>query len=272
MSELTTQKLVFAGDTVYLYHFEKPIAYGPKDPKKKKKGDPFVKIETTKEENRKRAMWRARGKMVLLVNTNYGKWKMDDVEYFNPVFLTLTFAENVTNIKEANYEFTKFIQRLNNHIMGKKGSYLKYVNAIEFQKRGAVHYHCVIFNMPFIKKGIIEDIWGHGFIFINKIKESNVIGLYISKYITKAFDDKRLYEEKCYFISRGLKQPLVVCNIRDINFFISFLPIDKPVRITSYESEYQGQVDVFQYDLRKGNNSYESFQNLFAMKYGPIVK
>ena len=270
----TTQKLVFAGDTVYLYHFEKPITYGEKTKKKKKTEiEECTKTERpTKEENRKRAMWRARSKMILTTNSNFDKWKDKNKKNCKSVFLTLTFAENITDVEEANYEFTKFIQRLNNHITGYKKSYLKYVNAIEFQKRGAVHYHCILFNMPFIKKEVIEGIWGHGYIFINKIDNANGVGKYISKYVTKSFDDKRLYGKKCYFISRGLKQPLIIRNIRDINFFLQMLPLDNVSYKTSYKSDYLGEVDVFQYDIKNGEYSYEDFQSVFAMKYGSGVE
>ena len=140
----TTQKLVFSGDTVYHYHFEKPVNYGEKIEKNKKVEveDEYVEKEKpTKEDNRKRAMWRARNKMILTTNSNFNKWKDKDGKECKSAFLTLTFEENIIDIKRANYEFTKFIQRLNNHITGYKKSYLKYVNAIEFQKRGAVHYH-----------------------------------------------------------------------------------------------------------------------------------
>ncbi len=270
----TTQKLVFAGDTVSLYHFEKPITYGEKTVNNKKKiVEEFSEsVKSTKEENRARTMREARNKMILYINANFDKWKDEKGKPFNSVFLTLTFKENITDITEANYEFKKFIQRLNNHITGYKKSYLKYVNAIEFQKRGAVHYHCVLFNMPFIPKGIIEDIWGHGYIFINKINNASGVGKYISKYITKSFEDKRLWGKKCYSISLGLKKPTIIRNIRDINFFLQMLPLDNVSRRVSYTSQYLGEVDVFEYDIKNSNYSYEDFQAIFAMKYGSSVE
>ena len=61
-------------------------------------------------------------------------------------FLTLTFADNMTDIKECNLLFKNFIKRL-------KYQYdlhnLKYLAVIEFQQRGAVHYH-VLLNIPYI--------------------------------------------------------------------------------------------------------------------------
>jgi hypothetical protein len=57
------------------------------------------------------------------------------------------------------------MMRLNYHI----GHALKYVSVVEFQKRGAVHYHAVFFNLPFIVNDELAAIWSHGFIKINAI-------------------------------------------------------------------------------------------------------
>jgi hypothetical protein len=54
------------------------------------------------------------------------------------MFTTLTFRENLHNIKEANYEFLKFIKR----VKYKFGDF-KYLAVIEFQDRGAIHYHMI---------------------------------------------------------------------------------------------------------------------------------
>ena len=273
---LTTQKLVFAGDNVYLYHFENPVAYGSKEGVKKRKTEDFIeniKVEESKEQMRARALNRAKNKVILLTNTNYNKWKNPETgEYFKSVYLVLTFKQNITDIKYANREFSKFIQRLNYHITKLKKSYLKYVWTIEFQKRGAIHYNVIIFNMPYIENDTLQEIWKHGYIDIQEIKDIGNVGSYISKYISKTFDDKRLHGEKCYAVSRGLKKPLIIRNIRDINFFLTMLEVDKAVYKTSYKNDHQGEVDVFQYDLRNGPYSYEDFQAVFALKYGTGVE
>ncbi|WP_452176556.1 rolling circle replication-associated protein, partial [Kordiimonas lipolytica] len=64
------------------------------------------------------------------------------------------------DVKESNYNFKKFIQRLN-YKMDLK---LKYSCVVEFQKRGAVHYHLLAYNLPFIENSKLAEIWGHGFV------------------------------------------------------------------------------------------------------------
>ena len=60
-------------------------------------------------------------------------------------FLTLTFAENKIDIQECNVLFKAFIRKLKN----KYNKNLKYLAVIEFQKRGAVHYH-VLLTIPYV--------------------------------------------------------------------------------------------------------------------------
>ena len=78
------------------------------------------------------------------------------------MFLTLTFSDNITNISYAFREFSKYIQRLNYAL----GFNLKYVAVPQFQERGAVHFHVILFNFPFISGfnvyDFFRDTWGLG--------------------------------------------------------------------------------------------------------------
>lgn len=87
----------------------------------------------------------------------------------NTKFMTLTFKENIQDITYTNYEFNKFIKRLNFYLYHEKKQKLKYLAVWENQKRGAIHYHIIFFDFPFIKTKDLQEIWGHGFVKINKI-------------------------------------------------------------------------------------------------------
>ena len=120
-------------------------------------------------------------------------------------FITLTFSDNITDVENANLHFKKFILRLKY-----KFSELKYLTVIEFQKRGAVHYHMVC-NMPYINKFILSEIWGNGFIKINRINNCDNVGAYVSKYLSKEMGFK-MFKKKKFFCSRDLERPLVVVD------------------------------------------------------------
>ena len=62
----------------------------------------------------------------------------------------------------------------------------------EKQKRGAIHYHIVLFSFPFVPHERLMKIWGHGLVWINKIDVDAVEnrGRYLSKYFDKDLDLK----------------------------------------------------------------------------------
>ena len=127
----------------------------------------------------------------------------------NTKFMTLTFKENLQDICYTNYELSKFIKRMNYHLYHVKKQCLKYLAVWEKQKRGAIHYHIIFFALPYIRTKKIQEIWGHGFVKINKIVVDSIdnTGRYASKYFTKDIDDKN-YKQKSFFMSQNLKRPI----------------------------------------------------------------
>lgn len=130
----------------------------------------------------------------------------------NTKFFTLTFKENIQDIDIANREFKKFIQRLNRFVRVKMKWDYKYLATWEKQKRGAIHYHIILFNFPFVNAKKLEEIWGHGFIKINdisKVDKAQNVGRYVSKYFGKDLDVKE-HKKKAYFSSRNLSKPVEI--------------------------------------------------------------
>ena len=125
-------------------------------------------------------------------------------------FITLTFKQNIVDVAYANNEFKKFIKRLNYFLYKQNTQELKYIATWEKQKRGAIHYHIIFFDFPFVRKRDLETLWSHGFVDIKKIhvdsKEN--MGRYISKYFSKDLDLKE-YKKKAFFKSQNLKLPKI---------------------------------------------------------------
>lgn len=110
---------------------------------------------------------------------------------------------NIRNVKECNYVFKKFIQRLKYELKEE----FKYLAVIEFQDsndRGAIHYH-VLFDFAYININILSNIWGMGFCWVNKIDHVDNVGAYLIKYICKDGGDKRLIEIRLICIHLILK-------------------------------------------------------------------
>lgn len=133
-----------------------------------------------------------------LIDTNFDE---------NTKFMTLTFKENIQDIAATNDEFKKFIKRLNYHVFKTKKSQIKYLATWEKQKRGAIHYHIILFSFPFVPYERLVAIWGHGHhVWINKIDvdAAENRGTYISKYFDKDLDIKE-HKKKAFFKSQNLK-------------------------------------------------------------------
>ena len=107
MPELVHSKVIISGDVVEVYQYERP--YGKGYEGKNPVGRGSEASEEDKQINRVKVLSRARKTVRRLINANIGQYGND----FTAKFVTLTFAEHVTDIEMANYEYTKFIKRLN---------------------------------------------------------------------------------------------------------------------------------------------------------------
>ncbi len=228
--QYSQQKLKMTGSIIQLSKFAKRFhfgkwQYGHIKKIKDENYEPQLSDET-KEDIRKRSSRRAKTKLIDWINTNVYEYHDEKGRVIPAVFLTLTFEQNETNIIYANYEFTKFIQRLNYEITGDKKPYVKYVCVIEFQKRGAVHYHIVFFNIPFVHKDKMSELWSNGHIKIKMVDDVKDIGYYVTKYMVKDIDDPRLQGRKSYFVSNGLIKPTIIHFEELINLVKRMLPED----------------------------------------------
>lgn len=164
----------------------------------------------------------------------------------NSKFITLTFAENVQELESANKEFKKFIQR-----MRRRYGDFKYLAVIEFQKRGAVHYH-MICDLPYVKNKELAEMWRNGFVKINRIKHVDNVGAYIVKYMTKDLHDERFAGKKAYLCSKNLDRPTVVRGeVAEEIYQTLGLEKEKEVFTNSYESEYLGMVVYKEYNRKR---------------------
>ena len=190
-----TTKVLIAGDFVEATFFKRRFDWSDSDPEA---GKAF-------------SLLRSRTTLKRLINMNAGKWYDDtNKRYFLPQFITFTFAFNEVLVSAANREFMFFIKRLN-RALGCRKSVLKYSAVIEFQARGAIHYHVLFYNMPFIEHHIqfFRDIWTWGQVMPKSVYNVADLGSYLTKYMVKGFDDPRLFGKKRYWNSRGLRKPIV---------------------------------------------------------------
>jgi len=121
-----------------------------------------------------------------LVNTNCRKDNK-----FLCSFFTATYQENQTDEYTAREDFNKFIKRLQyaypvfTDIRKKKElSFENYISCLERQERGAIHFHVIFFNCPYVHFSDLRRIWSHGSIDVHAIKKVHRVGSYVCKYLT----------------------------------------------------------------------------------------
>lgn len=185
-----------------------------------------------------------------LAKANSKKWE---------TFITLTFKENIMDIKLANKKFQNYIRQVKRVFNG-----FSYIAIPEFQKRGAIHYHLLTnipIDSPLIPKREIKRLynkeiknykeleyydlkyWSYGFSSAEVMKGDikKVVG-YISKYMTKDIDN-RLFGYHRYFYSQNLSKPIEnyidTENSIDNNFYKKIIQ-DKQL---IYQNEYINSFD-----------------------------
>lgn len=104
----------------------------------------------------------------------------------NELFLTFTYAENMTDPKRLYKDMDKFIKKLKYKFKDK--TTIDYLSVVEPQERGAWHVHMLIkFNelkTAFIPHGQLLKMWGHGLVWIERIHGVDDLGAYLVSYLT----------------------------------------------------------------------------------------
>lgn len=244
-------KLIANGHILEVYRYEKAVLSGfeGRGGRRKKEEEESEKAE----EHRRQSSRKARNEVRRQTLANFNE---------HSKFLTLTFADgsvqDVTDVKECNYAFKKFIGRLRYWLKKNKPEWpkLKYLAVIEFQDkngRGAVHYH-MISNLPYIPNKELADLWKNGFVRINDIKHVDNVGAYMVKYMLKDMGDERLKGEKAYLSTKGLNKSSVIRgNIVD-RLVLEQYGINEDTKkafTNSYISEHHGQVVYTEYNLKR---------------------
>jgi hypothetical protein len=200
---------------------------------------------------RAQSLKRTKKNLHRLINTNHCFWKRFLQSNYNPEFVTLTFKENMQDLDLGNRHFSKFIQRFNHYLYGKQRQVIRYVAVPEFQSRGAVHYHALFFDLPYIKNvyDVLRKLWPYGAINLQSVKNIDYIASYVCKYMVKSSSDIRLIRRKSFFQSNNLLKPVVSKN-DDVNIpFINQLPNEFKVYEKKFDDAYKNKVEYRKYEL-----------------------
>lgn len=102
------------------------------------------------------------------------------------VFITLTYPAHYPNAKRAKNDLRAFFERLR-----RLQPQCAAIWRLEFQERGAPHFHLLVFNLPFLPKEEIQRWWSEiidydrPFTRIELIRDSKKSIGYVAKYVAK---------------------------------------------------------------------------------------
>jgi len=190
------KKLILSGEMLETYEYEKDIY-------RKRHKRTAVTRPKCAYSRRKDNVGRLKKLFVRLVRSNL-------TEQNSPLLLTLTFA-TVLRIDTAYECYSRFVKRMR----AEYGQEWSYIAVPEFQKRGAVHFHVLAWNLPTDQFNGNERhsrhllrLWAYGFCDIRETDGSPKLAGYLAKYMQKAVYDERLLSQKAYVCSRNVLRPL----------------------------------------------------------------
>ena len=116
------------------------------------------------------------------------------------IFITLTYAAQFPSTEQSKQHLRAFLERIRRFAPDASGIW-----RIEYQERGAPHYHLILFNLPFLPKRELTAMWGEivGLQFwdfskelprppmtrIEAIRSPRKAMAYVSKYVAKSDGD-----------------------------------------------------------------------------------
>lgn len=104
-------------------------------------------------------------------------------------FITLTYPDNYPEVRDAKANLRAFLERIRRAYPESSGIW-----RLEFQKRGAPHFHIIFYNLKYIPFAVLRDAWKEIvgvspdetlFINVRLIQSRKQVYSYVSKYVAK---------------------------------------------------------------------------------------
>lgn len=221
---------------------------------------------------------RSRSSLIDLAYANYTTWHS---------FVTLTFAENLTDVRDANKRFNTWVTQVR-----RKKSDFQYIAVPEFQKRGAVHYHLLSnlvcgSDIPAQEKKITRNtdknkyfeleyynipFWKNGFstAFDLKLTDNRFdVAAYMCKYMYKDIDN-RLYSHQKIMHSKSLKVPDIYRLSENdlLNDFIASMFVKYDIASFDFHAKEKFQVSYSQMSVKLSDDDLKRLREF--LDYGVI--
>lgn len=213
------QKAVIAGNIIHHYWYDRLIPIGQKQQKTTKTNNKNI---MTSEEKQIQNENKTKQKIKYLIQSNVGAFPRPTS------FITLTFRDNIQELTQAHKFFTIFRKRFSRYLVREHDLVLYYIAVPEYQKRGAVHYHMLVFNCPFIPLGVLDNLWEWGYTNLRKVDDPDLAVQYLIKYLGE--EKRKQKHKRMFYKSDNLLRPKT-----EINYAVEAYQFD------GYEKTFQSQ-------------------------------
>lgn len=197
----------------------------------------------------------------------------------NELWVTLTYSfddyfnsgkkEPMNDGKKLFEDFKYFIKKLRNYF----GKYLGYIAVAEPQGNSAWHLHILLKTLDkttlYIPNKVLADLWGHGFVNVKRLKESDKVASYLMAYLSN-IDLNNLNgnfendENKPKRIVKGGRLSLYPMHFRI--YRTSRLGIKKPTKIKATANEVKNIYGISEHtepeffktsEIKRNDKSFE---------------
>jgi len=199
------------------------------------------------QERRPDAINRSRNAFRRLVRANLSPTKP-------PALITLTIHDAEIDIGDAYKAYTRFAF----YFRRKYGQTVSLIAVPEFQKRGAVHFHILVFNWPYEayknerRTREVASLWPYGFVDVKRTDGNERLSSYLAKYMSKAMSDYRLIGKRAYSASRNVVRPVSLNTLLQTSYVVKEwgLGVDNfPIQERDYATMWLGRCIYRQYLL-----------------------
>jgi len=256
-------KLIQSGNLLEIFRYEKDLPI-----RRRKRGkDTYRKQYFEGHARSVASVQRARAGFKRIVRANLARGE-------NPALVTFTMHQKLPYSASCRI-FTEFIARFG----GNRGTEFRYLAVPEFQKRGALHWHVLIWGLPehYACKGTwaksgkkwffvhlceagrqcerrtrsISRLWLRGFVDCIITNGHPRLATYLTKYLQKSLHDRRTFGKKAYHASRNIMRPMSAASGSETFKAIlseHIIPDVKPLTEREYDTEWLGKVVYKQYE------------------------
>lgn len=252
-------KFIISGKLFELYEYEKDLR--PKLGNRKKTGKyevtaPTVSLVATEQNDREGGGQGKRQDNARIARMAFTRIVLSNLgEPPFPLLFTLTYAENITSLKQGYSDFNAFVRSLRYRF----GQSFKYIAVPEFQERGAVHFHALFWGLPkqdslFRSERdtrLLATMWRKGFLFLKQTDGNERLSNYLAKYMQKAFLSPLLAGQKAYTCSRNIARPICGSGFDSVWVVLAEweLSTTPPLLLKSFESQWLGRGRYSQYNI-----------------------